>query len=130
MHYFRSTSVLLCRIYVSVTHLFPTNCCNVGFAIVVVVIVPYLPACLILFPIVRLLLVLGWFSCYYNSMYSFSAAKVITDRDTGRSRGFGFVHFSSDDSASSALSAMDGQVRKSFMIIYVLYFLKRTIVLF
>lgn len=63
-------------------------------------------------------------------MYSFSAAKVITDRDTGRSRGFGFVHFSSDDSASSALSAMDGQVRKSFMIIYVLYFLKRTIVLF
>ncbi|KAK4489148.1 hypothetical protein RD792_004942 [Penstemon davidsonii] len=36
-------------------------------------------------------------------------AKVITDRDTGRSRGFGFVNFSSDDSASSALSAMDGQ---------------------
>ncbi|XVF65322.1 hypothetical protein PTKIN_Ptkin09bG0238600 [Pterospermum kingtungense] len=36
-------------------------------------------------------------------------ARVITDRDTGRSRGFGFVNFSDDESASSALSAMDGQ---------------------
>ncbi|KAK7387616.1 hypothetical protein VNO78_28535 [Psophocarpus tetragonolobus] len=36
-------------------------------------------------------------------------ARVITDRDTGRSRGFGFVNFSNDKSASSALSAMDGQ---------------------
>ncbi|KAL2954972.1 hypothetical protein AAZX31_18G001900 [Glycine max] len=36
-------------------------------------------------------------------------AKVITDRDSGRSRGFGFVNFSNDESASSALSAMDGK---------------------
>lgn len=36
-------------------------------------------------------------------------AKVITDRDTGKSRGFGFVNFSSDESAGSAMSAMDGQ---------------------
>ncbi|CAA2935322.1 RNA-binding glycine-rich [Olea europaea subsp. europaea] len=36
-------------------------------------------------------------------------ARVITDRDTGRSRGFGFVNFSTDDCANSALSAMDGQ---------------------
>ncbi|KAH7510905.1 hypothetical protein ACOSP7_006406 [Xanthoceras sorbifolium] len=36
-------------------------------------------------------------------------ARIITDRDTGRSRGFGFVNFSSEDSANSALSSMDGQ---------------------
>ncbi|KAI9077170.1 hypothetical protein K1719_040876 [Acacia pycnantha] len=34
-------------------------------------------------------------------------ARVITDRDSGRSRGFGFVNYSSDESASSAISAMD-----------------------
>ncbi|XP_050220177.1 glycine-rich RNA-binding protein 2, mitochondrial-like [Mercurialis annua] len=37
------------------------------------------------------------------------SARVITDRDTGRSRGFGFVDYSSNDCASSALSSMDGQ---------------------
>ena len=36
-------------------------------------------------------------------------AKVITDRDTGRSRGFGFVTFESADAVSKAISAMDGQ---------------------
>ncbi|MBA0681380.1 hypothetical protein Goari_023188 [Gossypium aridum] len=36
-------------------------------------------------------------------------ARVIADRDTGRSRGFGFVNFADDESASNALSAMDGQ---------------------
>ncbi|KAK1575910.1 hypothetical protein Q3G72_009450 [Acer saccharum] len=34
-------------------------------------------------------------------------AKVISDRDTGRSRGFGFVNFSSKDSTQTAMSAMD-----------------------
>ncbi len=37
-----------------------------------------------------------------------SEAKVITDRDSGRSRGFGFVTFDDDDSADKAISAMDG----------------------
>jgi RNA recognition motif-containing protein len=37
-----------------------------------------------------------------------ASAKVITDRDTGRSRGFGFVEFESGDDAQSALQAMDG----------------------
>ncbi|CAN1146853.1 Glycine-rich RNA-binding protein 2, mitochondrial [Linum perenne] len=36
-------------------------------------------------------------------------AKVILDRDTGRSRGFGFVNFADDEAANSAVSAMDGQ---------------------
>ncbi|MCR4415919.1 MAG: RNA-binding protein [Thermoguttaceae bacterium] len=35
-------------------------------------------------------------------------AKVITDRETGRSRGFGFVTFVQDDSATSAITEMDG----------------------
>jgi len=35
-------------------------------------------------------------------------AKVITDRDTGRSRGFGFVTFAQNEDATSAISKMDG----------------------
>jgi cold-inducible RNA-binding protein len=35
-------------------------------------------------------------------------SKIITDRDTGRSRGFGFVTFSEDENAQSAISRMNG----------------------
>jgi cold-inducible RNA-binding protein len=35
-------------------------------------------------------------------------AKVITDRETGRSRGFGFVTFNNDESATKAIAEMDG----------------------
>ena len=35
-------------------------------------------------------------------------AKVITERDTGRSRGFGFVTFARDEDAKKAISKMDG----------------------
>ncbi len=37
------------------------------------------------------------------------SAKVITDRDTGRSKGFGFVEMSADDEASSAIDKFNGQ---------------------
>ena len=36
-------------------------------------------------------------------------AKVVQDRDTGRSRGFGFVTFGDDQSAQNAISGMDGK---------------------
>ncbi|HTE21732.1 MAG TPA: RNA-binding protein [Candidatus Limnocylindria bacterium] len=35
-------------------------------------------------------------------------AKVITDRETGRSKGFGFVEFESDDEGKAAEKAMNG----------------------
>jgi RNA recognition motif-containing protein len=36
-------------------------------------------------------------------------AKVIADRDTGRSRGFGFVTFSDAEAAQKAQAGMDGK---------------------
>ncbi|MBU0553442.1 RNA-binding protein, partial [Myxococcota bacterium] len=36
-------------------------------------------------------------------------AKVITDRETGRSRGFGFVTFATSEEAQAAIQGMDGQ---------------------
>ena len=36
-------------------------------------------------------------------------AKVITDRETGRSRGFGFITFTDDSSADDAVAQMNGQ---------------------
>ncbi|HEX6361529.1 MAG TPA: RNA-binding protein, partial [Albitalea sp.] len=38
-----------------------------------------------------------------------SSAKVMMDRDTGRSKGFGFVEMSSDAEAQSAINGMNGQ---------------------
>ena len=35
-------------------------------------------------------------------------AKVITDRDSGRSRGFGFVTFHDDSVANQAMNELDG----------------------
>jgi RNA recognition motif-containing protein len=37
------------------------------------------------------------------------SANVITDRDSGQSKGFGFVEMSSDAEAQAAISALDGK---------------------
>lgn len=36
------------------------------------------------------------------------SAKVLTDRETGKSRGFGFVEFENNDEAQGAIQALDG----------------------
>jgi len=37
------------------------------------------------------------------------SAQIITDRDTGRSKGFGFVEMPDDDQATAAIEALNGQ---------------------
>ena len=44
----------------------------------------------------------------FNQYGSVARAQVIKDRDTGRSRGFGFVEMDNDDEAQSAIEALDG----------------------
>ena len=38
-----------------------------------------------------------------------TSASVISDRDTGRSRGFGFVEMANADEAKTAIQELDGQ---------------------
>ena len=49
---------------------------------------------------------LGFFTEYGEV----SSAKVITDKATGRSKGFGFVEMSDDTAAAKALAELDGSV--------------------
>ena len=37
------------------------------------------------------------------------SAKVIMDRDTGQSKGFGFVEMSTEEEAQAAIAALDGK---------------------
>jgi cold-inducible RNA-binding protein len=47
-----------------------------------------------------------------NEMFSqfgtVDSAKIVTDRDTGRSKGFGFVEMSSGDEAQAAIEKLNG----------------------
>jgi RNA recognition motif-containing protein len=45
----------------------------------------------------------------FSAHGSVTSAQVITDRDTGRSKGFGFVEMSSEDEAQAAIAAMSGK---------------------
>jgi len=44
----------------------------------------------------------------FQSYGTVESAKVITDRDTGNSKGFAFVEMSSDNEAQAAISATNG----------------------
>lgn len=46
----------------------------------------------------------------FSSYGEVTDAKVVTDRDTGRSRGFGFVTFAQSADAQSAITGLDGSV--------------------
>lgn len=46
---------------------------------------------------------------FFSSAGSVVSARVITDRDTHRSRGFGFVEMSSDAEAESAIKELNGK---------------------
>jgi RNA recognition motif-containing protein len=45
----------------------------------------------------------------FTSHGTVQSAQIITDRDTGRSKGFGFVEMGSDAEAQTAISAVNGK---------------------
>ena len=45
----------------------------------------------------------------FSEVGTVTSAKIITDRDTGRSKGFGFVEMSSPSEAKAAIEKMNGQ---------------------
>lgn len=46
---------------------------------------------------------------YFAAAGSVESANVVFDRETGRSRGFGFVEMASEDAANSAIAQFNGQ---------------------
>ena len=46
---------------------------------------------------------------FFSAVGTVVSATVITDRDTGRSKGFGFVEMSSDDEAKKAIDELNGK---------------------
>ena len=45
----------------------------------------------------------------FSEVGTCESATVVTDRDTGRSRGFGFVEMSTPDEAEKAISGLNGR---------------------
>jgi RNA recognition motif-containing protein len=46
---------------------------------------------------------------HFSQVGTVESAKVIMDRDSGRSKGFGFVEMSSDQEATAAIEKLNGQ---------------------
>jgi len=46
---------------------------------------------------------------HFESFGNIEECKLITDRETGRSRGFGFITYSEKDDALNAIEAMNGK---------------------
>jgi cold-inducible RNA-binding protein len=46
---------------------------------------------------------------YFSEFGAVTSAKVMTDRDTGRSKGFGFVEMGSDAEAQAAIRGLNAQ---------------------
>ena len=46
---------------------------------------------------------------YFSQFGAVTSAKVMMERDTGRSKGFGFVEMGSDAEAQAAINGMNGQ---------------------
>jgi RNA recognition motif-containing protein len=44
----------------------------------------------------------------FSAYGTVDSVKIITDRDTGRSKGFGFVEMSTDDEAQQAIAKLNG----------------------
>jgi cold-inducible RNA-binding protein len=44
----------------------------------------------------------------FSKFGSVDSAKIVMDRDTGRSKGFGFVEMSTDDAAAAAIDKLNG----------------------
>jgi RNA recognition motif-containing protein len=51
----------------------------------------------------------GDLSKLFEAHGTVESAQVIMDRDTGRSKGFGFVEMKSDQEAQAAIAALNGQ---------------------
>ncbi len=45
----------------------------------------------------------------FSQFGNVKSAKVITDRETGKSRGFGFVEYESDEEAKAAIEGQDNK---------------------
>jgi RNA recognition motif-containing protein len=48
-------------------------------------------------------------SAFFSQVGTVTSARVITDRATGRSKGFGFVEMGSDDEAQKAIAELNGK---------------------